>query len=130
MSAISAAIGKDRYTTTVRSGNHTIIADEPLEQEGMDKGMTPDELLGAALGACTCITLRMYADRKEWELDAVYADVTITYDEQTNLPAFHVSLKLEGTLDPAQKIRLENIASKCPVHKALKQPLAITTIIQ
>lgn len=130
MSIISASIGKDRYTTTVNAGNHTLIADEPVDLEGQDKGMTPDELLGAALGACTCITLRMYADRKEWPLDAVTADVTISYDEQTNLPSFLVALKLEGELDPAQKVRLENIASKCPVHKALKQPLAITTTIQ
>ena len=66
-----ATIGRVKYQAIVKSGSHTIIADEPLELEGMDTGMSPYNLLLASLASCTIITLRMYIERKMWLIDEI-----------------------------------------------------------
>ncbi len=123
-----------RYAVNVNNGRHLIISDEPLDGGGDDLGPTPTELLLASLGACTAITLRMYAELKQIALDDV--SVKLTHDrvvpgepeftpeeiaaagfERRDLIRLEVSLK--GDLTPEQRNRMLEIAGRCPVHRTL-----------
>jgi len=126
----TSVINKDKYITKVQSGNgNELIADEPVEDGGQNKGFAPGELLASALGACTCITLRMYADRKEWPLDSV--TVTVSYERNTGQPGSHFKkeITLKGLLDDVQRQRLLQIAEKCPVNFTLTHPITVETIV-
>lgn len=120
--------GRGRYHTEVLAGRHGLTADEPESVGGTDTGPTPWGLLMASLGACTTITLRMYADRKEWPLEEVTARVlrrNLEPSETTDGDAAKKSveigqaLTLVGDLDEEQRDRLLEIAHRCPVHRAL-----------
>ena len=132
---------ENNFTTTIQSKNHTIIADEPLSIGGDDFGPSPYEYLNAGLIACTAMTLKMYAERKKWDLQEVFVYVTHSrkhsddLDIEVKKPIFldHISKKLKfvGNLDEKQKKRLKEIASKCPVHKTLASEVVFdTTIIE
>lgn len=115
---------------------HHILADEPLAYGGDDKGLTPYQLLAAGLGACTSMTIRMYARRKGWPLDSVSVDVTHdkvhAQDAEMGLSkidSFTRQIRLGGALDADQKDRLLEIADKCPVHKTLEQGAKVTTYL-
>jgi Predicted redox protein, regulator of disulfide bond formation len=123
---ISAYIGTDKYTTEVRASGKVMLSDEPVDLGGQDKGFTPEELLGASLGACTCITLRMYADRKEWPLERVETIVTIERLKEQKVTNITESITLHGPLSDEQKERLMVIAKKCPIYETLTQPINIT----
>ncbi|MFT5364670.1 MAG: putative OsmC-like protein, partial [Dinoroseobacter sp.] len=99
-----------------------------------DKGLTPYQFLAAGLGACTSMTVRMYARRKGWPLDHVSVD--ITHDKVhaqdaeiglTKIDTFTRILKLEGDLSTDQRTKLLEIADKCPVHKTLEQGARVET---
>lgn len=117
-----------RYTTQVTTEHHTVIADE-AEPDGDDLGPTPYELLLAALGACTSMTLLMYARRLGWPLEEV--QVELTHERQhardcedcegddTRLDVIHRRIRLEGQLSADQRGKLLEIAQRCPVHKTL-----------
>ena len=124
---IRAHIGQDRYKTTLNNGRREILADEPAEDGGTDLGFSPSELLCSALAACTSATLRMYADRKGWDLQAV--DVKIEFDWDAAKKASHIrrELAFTGNLDEEQRDRLHDIANKCPIHRALTHPIHIET---
>lgn len=98
-------------------GPHRFAADEPAEQGGNDAGPAPHEYLCAALGACTSITLSMYAARKQWPLASV--EVAVRFVKTDAGETFERDVKLEGSLDDEQRKRLLEIANKCPVHKTL-----------
>lgn len=113
---------------------HHVLADEPMAYGGTDRGLTPYQFLAAGLGACTSMTVRMYARRKGWPLKHVSVDVT--HDKvhaqdaevgQSKIDTFTRILKLEGDLDDAQRARLLEIADKCPVHKTLEQGARVDT---
>ncbi len=124
-----ATIGRDKYSTKVTSGsNHAIISDEPEDKGGTNLGMAPSELLAASLGACTCITVRMYADRKEWSLEQINVKVTYERDVSTNTSVFHKEIELIGDLDLEQKKRIYQIAEKCPINQTLSNPINIDTV--
>lgn len=124
-----ATIGRDKYSTKVTSGsNHAIISDEPEDKGGTNLGMAPSELLAASLGACTCITVRMYADRKEWPLEQINVKVTYERDVSTNTSVFHKEIELIGDLDLEQKKRIYQIAEKCPINQTLSNPINIDTV--
>jgi putative redox protein len=124
---ITGAIGRDHYRVTLRTHNHTIIADEPTESGGGDEGMNPHEILASSLGACTCATLRMYADRKAWPLDGIQVIITLARDIEQNATNIHRDITLLGDLTDEQRTRLMEIADKCPVHKTLTNPINIDT---
>ncbi len=117
------------FVQTVTSGPHTLIADEPPDVGGTDKGPSPFDLLASALGACTSMTLGMYARRKEWPLEHVRVRVRPTKVRASDLPGgegkqgivdvFDREIELTGNLDDEQRARLLEIANKCPVHQAL-----------
>lgn len=129
MAKVTATIGREHYTTIIQSGHHQIVSDEPVEEGGTDAGCTPDELLAAALSACTNITLRMYADRKSWPLDAVEVEIIMERDPKAKTTSFLRKIKFIGPLDEEQTSQLLEIADKCPIHQALSHPISIQTTL-
>ncbi len=127
MDKISGNIGQAHYRTELKSAKHVFISDEPESAGGKDLGFTPDELLAASLVACTCITLRMYADRKQWDLTDVKVDVTFERNAKEKNSKMIRSIELFGNLDETQKSRLLEIADNCPIHKTLTNPISIAT---
>ena len=128
MAHATADIGTINYTTALVAGHHTLTADEGPALGGKDTGAAPHELLCAALGACTAITLRMYAERKGWPLAAAHIDVLFRLEGEKRTMTRR--LRLEGELDEAQRARLADIAERTPVTLTLKQGVAITTILE
>lgn len=115
---------------------HHALADEPLAYGGTNRGMTPYGFLAAGLGACTSMTIRMYARRKKWPLSAVWVDVTHdkvhAQDAETGadkIDTFRREIHLEGDLDGDQRQRLLEIADKCPVHRTLERTSKIETVL-
>jgi len=114
------------YTTAMNTRSHKIIMDEPIDLGGNDFGPTPTEFLCGALGACTAITLKMYARRKKWELEDVIVDVELEkkFEKDENgrnqrVDTFMKKIQLKGNLDEDQKQRLLEIAGKCPVNRTI-----------
>lgn len=113
---------------------HFVRADEPESYGGTDRGLTPYQFLAAGLGACTSMTIRMYARRKKWPLDHVAVDVTHNRVHAQDagvevgpLDQFTRSITLSGTLDDMQTARLLELADKCPVHRSLEAGAHIKT---
>ncbi len=130
MARASVTIKKDLYKmTAVSGGGNTLTADEPVDTGGENLGFSPDELLCAALGACTSATLRMYADRKGWPLEG--AEVTISFERQLQVTSTLLKREiiLRGDLTEQQRERLMDVANKCPMHKTLTHPIHIETIL-
>jgi putative redox protein len=122
---VTATIGKDRFRTEITAGGKTVIADEPEELGGTDAGPAPGEFLMISLASCTAITLRMYADRKQWPVDKI--SVEVNFEKVDNKTIFSREISLEGSLDDEQRKRLLQIANACPVHKTLTNPIEIQT---
>lgn len=127
MAQVYASSAEPKFRTVIRTAHHEIISDEPLENGGHDTGFAPGELLAASLAACTSITLRMYAGRKNWPLLSVEVEVRVERDEATKETHFQRYVKLSGPLDSEQQERLLQIAEKCPVHQILSHPIHIQT---
>ncbi|TFW14773.1 OsmC family protein [Duganella callida] len=128
MARSTAHIGKDGYTTSMDVGGHALLADEPERNGGRDAGPAPYDYLLAGLGACTAITLRMYADRKQWPVDAVDVDLHLTHAEDGAL-LIRRTLHITGTVDEAQRARMMEIAEKTPVTLTLKAGTRIDTAL-
>lgn len=126
MKETTAITGREKYKTIIRSATNEIIADEPIELGGKDLGFEPGQLLTASLGSCTSITLRMYADRKEWDVEEISVKVTLN-DEDKNNPILMRIIEIKANLDEQQKSRLLTIANACPVHKLLSKGIEIIT---
>jgi putative redox protein len=125
---ISSHIGKELYRTEIASpSGSTLLSDEPLDRGGQNKGLSPTELLAASLAACTSVTLRMYADRKGWDLAEINTHIELVRDDLVNKTAIERSIQLIGNLDETQKARLLAIANNCPVHRILNNPIEIKT---
>lgn len=127
MIKVTAHIGTENYKTEIKSASNTIISDEPESIGGKDLGFAPKELLASSLAACTCITLRMYANRKGWDLTDIKVEVTFEKDVTENKSKMMRNIQLFGNLDDTQKVRLLNIADRCPMHQILTNPIEITT---
>lgn len=129
-SQITAITELDRshYKTKVYSGGHFIYADEPEDVGGTDEAMPPGALLLASLGSCTAITIRMYADRKNFNLETIKIDLAICKEEEMSKET-RITRKIEftGDLTDDERQRLMVIADKCPIHKILSNPIKIET---
>ena len=125
MAHARASIGTTDYETAIITGHHALKADEGPGLGGKDVGPAPYDLLTSALGACTVITLRMYAERKKWPVTAVHADVTFT--RQGDKQQMERILTIEGEVDDEQKKRMADIAERTPVTLTLKGGLDIRT---
>jgi len=125
------------YKTEVRAGKHGYVADEPIGVGGTNLGPSPYDYLMAALGSCTSMTLRMYADRKEWPLtgitvrlkhDKIHAkDCEACETDAGKIAFIEREIELEGDLTDEQEIRLLEIADKCPVHRTLHNEVHVVT---
>jgi putative redox protein len=127
MPQVKATIGKDHYATTIQAGSNQILADEPISLGGTDQGFSPDELLASALAACTLITLRMYADRKQYALERINVTISVEWNKEERRSVFRKILSFEGSLQPEEVVRLREIADKCPTHVLLSSPIEILT---
>jgi putative redox protein len=119
-----AVISRSHYTTTVTTPGHTFTADEPKGVGGADEGPAPGDLLRASLATCTAITLRMYADRKKYDVDQIEVHVR-TEKAPDNKTIFHREIIIRGALTEDERTRLLQIAEKCPTHKVLVNPIEI-----
>ncbi|ABS61672.1 OsmC family protein [Parvibaculum lavamentivorans DS-1] len=130
--------GKGKFQQRVSSGPHRLIADEPESYGGMGSGPTPYDFLSIALGACTSMTLRMYADRKGLDLGRI--SVTVEHDKvhakdckecaegrDGHVDRFQRTIHIEGGADPALREKIVEIAGKCPVHRTLERGAAVVT---
>jgi uncharacterized OsmC-like protein len=134
---IVAETGTGNYALAVAAGKHRLRADEPESAGGSDTGPAPYELLMAALGACTSITLRMYADRRQFPLSRVAVKLTqprAHADDCANcekpdskMNSIDREITLEGELDEGQRQKLLEIAGKCPIHRIVEPSIRITT---
>ena len=127
----------DSFTTEIMAGDHKMLADEPASVGGKDLGPSPYGYLLSALGACTTMTLKMYADHKKIDLESV--EIQLTHDkihvrdgENSERPGAKIDqikrkIKVTGNMTDEQKARMIEIADRCPVHKTLEgKPLIIT----
>lgn len=128
------------FHTTIRSRDHLFHADEPASDGGSDKGPRPSEMLLGALGSCVAITLKMYAGRKGWPLEGV--EVELDYErfrgseyedyegDSGFIHEFREAITLRGPLSDDQKERLMQIATKCPVRRAIATPAFFKEVLQ
>jgi putative redox protein len=134
---VRASIGPQGFTTELSAGKHRLVADEPVKVGGADKGPTPYDYLLAGLGACTAMTLRMYADRKKWPLDGVAValahrkihaqDCRECETEKGYVDRLERELEFFGDLAADQRKRLLEIADRCPVHRTLESEINIVS---
>ena len=120
------ARSRSRYQVEIQAGNHQFISDEPTSIGGDDAGPSPFDLLLASLASCTIITLQMYAGRKQWPLDGVEVQLNIRSDEQVapdgkkhRSSVIEMDLSYSGPLSMEQIERLNDIATRCPIHRTL-----------
>jgi len=125
MARATAHIDRQAYATTLKVAGRTLIADEPIANGGGDAGPAPYDYLLAALGACTAITLRMYADHKGWLLESV--EVSLHFYREGNRSIIERTVSLTGALNDNQKSRLADITERTPVTLTLKQANEIQT---
>jgi len=135
---VVAHIANEGYTTQIRAGDHPVTADEPESVGGNNYGPSPYELLSAALGACTAMTMKMYAERKKWDLQHAYVHLRHGKVHATDcaeceekgsgkIDRFERLIELHGDLDDTQRKRLMEIADKCPVHRTLHGSVQVVT---
>jgi len=120
--------GAGRFQVQVAAAGVRFFADEPVAAGGLGTGPSPYELVSAGLGACTAMTLRLYAGHKAWPLEQISVTVSHDKDQARNPPdRFRRIIGLEGELDAAQRSRLIEIAERCPVHRALEGGAMVET---
>ena len=120
-----ATITNEIYRTELKARRHTLVADEPEEEGGKDLGPRPGDFYRMSLASCTAITLRMYANRKNFDVKKIEVSVSSEVGEGKTI--LHTNILIDGTLDDEQKTRMLQIAKKCPVHKILTNPIEINT---
>lgn len=137
---VVAHIGASGLATKIEAGGHRLRADEPVSAGGTATGPSPYDYLLAGLGACTAMTLRLYADRKGWPLEGVavalrhsrvHAEDCADCEKETGkIDVIEREIELHGALDDAQRARLLEIAAHCPVHRTLTGEIKIRTRLQ
>ncbi|RRN66364.1 OsmC family protein [Caulobacter sp. 602-1] len=128
--ATATDTGTGALQTFVTAGPSTIVADVSAAQGGLDLGPDPHELVAAGLAACTTMTLRLYANRKNWDVSGLHVEVFSHYDADKTPPErFERVISLEGNLNEEQRERLFEIAEKCPIHRLLTAGARIVTTV-
>lgn len=134
---IYAITGENGYMTRIMANGHALVSDEPRAVGGTDAGPSPYDLVVAGLGACTGMTLRMYADHKKWPLKEVTVRLRHTKmhasdcqdcdEAETKIDHISREIRLDGPLDEDQRARLIEIAGRCPVHRTLEGTVTVDT---
>ncbi len=122
------------YKQEIKAGPFTFLADAPARVGGKEEAPDPHQLLLASLGACTAMTLQMFARRRGWDLQAVSIELSESKTDDPAQPGVHKStiskdILLEGNLTSDQKERLQEVADKCPIHRLLSEPIEIVTTL-
>ncbi len=120
-----ATISDEIYRTELKARNHRLIADEPEDVGGKNLGPRPGDFLRMSLASCTAITLRMYANRKKFDVQQI--EVTVASEEVEGKTIFNSTIEITGNLDEQQRQRMLQISKLCPVHKALTNPIEINS---
>ncbi len=120
-----ATIGAINYRVTITADGNSIVTDEPLDSGGGNTGFSPQQLLVSSLSACTIITLRMYAIRKQWNVGDISVDLLMT-TEKGNTQINQI-ISYSNSVTEEQKKRLMQIADNCPIHKILTGKIFINT---
>ena len=127
----TVTLGTEDYRTQVSARSHEFYIDEPGTLNGGDTAQDPYETLLGALGACKAITVRMYAQRKGWDLKSVRLDLAHSRPNGRGNPEqIDISISFEGDLDEDQRKRLKEIANACPVQKTILGELSINSILE
>lgn len=130
MDTIEAQIDTRLYRTEITSASGNIlIADEHQQMGGKNLGLNPTELLASSLASCTVITLRMYINRKQWNVSEINVKIDFERDSERNVSLFTRKIEVLGEVDEAQRQRLETIANSCPIHKVLTHSIEIKTTL-
>lgn len=119
---VHGTIGTDKYQCTIEWRNGTFIADEPVKSGGKDSGPDPYTLLLSSLATCTLVTLRMYIERKEWDVPEIVVNANMfqSKKDEVTTTVFDRDIRFSGELTAEQKDRLLEIAAACPVSKILE----------
>ncbi|HUA46710.1 MAG TPA: OsmC family protein [Solirubrobacteraceae bacterium] len=117
----SARRSNGTFTHRIEVRGHQLTVDEPAEHGGDDEGPSPQELLAASVASCTAVTMRMYANRKGWDIGQVEVECEYETPERGSATHFHLVLRLPDSCTQEQVDALRRIAGKCPVHRALEQ---------
>ena len=125
MAHVRAEIGETDYAVALSAGNHQLTSDEPATLGGRDAGPAPYDLLLASLGACTAITLRMYAKRKQWLVRSVVVD--LRFERENDVARIERAIAIAGDVTDEQRLRMLEIAEKTPVTLTLKAGTPIHT---
>ncbi len=122
--------GEGDFQVEVRAPGVSFLADEPVDAGGLGSGPTPYDLLSAGLGACTAMTLRLYARRKGWPLQGVRVRVGHARDaKESPADGFVRTIEVEGELSVEQRARLIEMAERCPVHRTLERGARVETVV-
>ncbi|NLR57954.1 OsmC family protein [Chitinophaga polysaccharea] len=126
---VSVSLSGHPYQVTIDTRGHRWLGDEPEDVGGGDTGPQPGELLLSSLGACTAITLKMYANRKKWPVEHIAVELRYNSAAKPNplTTVIDMEIHFSGTLSEEQHARLLQIAHSCPVHKVLSNPIVINT---
>lgn len=129
---IQGGIGHEHYISKLSMRGHLIVTDEPLEKGGKDAGPTPTELVLSGLAACTASTLRMYADKKGWDVERIDLEVSIRIQKTDagQISQVESLIDITGNITAGERARMIEIAQKCPVHKLLSNPIEILTSLK
>lgn len=135
---VAVSLGNTGYTTEIVAGKHLLISDEPESVGGNNDGPAPHDFLLAGLGACTAMTLRMYADRKEWDLQKVvvhlnhrkdFKEGESAEDDSPKISYITRVIDLHGDLDDEQRNRMLEIANRCPVHRTITESPVVQSML-
>lgn len=127
LSATVAETGESLYAVNIAVSGHTLKGDEPVGSGGGNLGPAPYDMLLAALGECTAMTVRWYARQQNWPLEKV--EVNLTYQKLDKVDVFEKEVIVHGdTLTPDQRKKLVDVAAKCPVQRTLESDVVIRTL--
>jgi len=130
--SVTATLDGAPYTTRISTRGLEMIADEPADHGGSDLGLRPHELLLSSIAACTAITMRMYADRKQWKVDRIHVTASMEREQHGKAidTRIHLEVDVPTELPADQRERMLQIARACPVHRTLESPIHITSALR
>lgn len=125
---LARSIGEGKFQVRVETGEHSFLMDEPVDFGGLSSGPSPFDMLGAALGACTLMTMKLYAERKGWVLDGLSVRVTHRKGSPEARDQFERAIHF-GNVSDEQRAKLLGIAERCPVHLLLERGSDVSTSV-